>query len=639
MNATTQIPTALASETAGSPAVGTALESHATPATAPETAPAPAAADRAVRSDQPAQPHRHLLLALRADLLAPVEAIVGYSQMLLADTAAEAAERPPPFRADLEDLLASAKDLYRFVKEHLEAACRGTAADVGFSGPLRSFRHDIGNRLTHVQGLCQLLLMSERDEFFGQFTEDLEKIERCCKTCIVALLHYQGADAAPLDAAAESQPVTPAGPEPRGPLRPATAGGRAAAGPAAVLVADDNELSREVLVRVLQRDGHQVTVASNGREALELLEQQDFDLALLDFLMPELSGFQVLQELKLSERLRHTPVIMVSALDTLPDVVPCIELGADDFLTKPVDLALFQARVNACLEKKRLREREYGQFFTPELARQYVRHPERLMVARDAEVTVMFCDIRGFSRISERLGPAELVGWLSDVMATLSDCVIEHRGALVDYIGDGLVAMWGAPEPQPEHAELACRAALDMLNRLPELSRRWQDQIHDATAVGIGLNTGMARVGNSGSPRKFKYGPLGNMVTVASRVQGATKYLRTNLLATGPTLHQLGGRFPARRVCRVRVVNVRQPVELYEILPLDGPQPQSLRDRYEAALTEFENTNCLGAARILGQLLVDEPTDGPTLMLMKRVVDELLEPRPEFDPAWELPGK
>src|SRR5262249_36584227 len=146
-------------------------------------------------------------------------------------------------------------------------------------------------------------------------------------------------------------------------------------------------------------------------------------------------------------------------------------------------------------------------FFTPQLARQLELNPD-LLQGRDAEVTLLFCDIRGFSRISEQLGPAGTMTWISDTMATLSECVRARQGVLVDYIGDELIAMWGAPEAQPDHARLACLAALDMLARVPELNERWRTQLKETMGLGIGVNTGVSRVGNMGSPHKFKYGPL-----------------------------------------------------------------------------------------------------------------------------------
>jgi adenylate cyclase len=284
-------------------------------------------------------------------------------------------------------------------------------------------------------------------------------------------------------------------------------------------------------------------------------------------------------------------------------------------------------------------EVRFGQFFTPELARQLTLQPD-LLKGRDQEVSILFCDIRGFSRISERLGPAGTVEWIGDSMGALSDCVLAHRGVLVDYIGDELMAMWGAPEIQEDHALLACRAALDMQRVLPKLNERWQARLGEPMALGIGVNTGRARVGNTGSRHKFKYGPLGPTVNLASRVQGATKYLRTRLLITESTQALLGDEFSTRRLCKVRVVNIPTAVNLYELAPPDDVDWKAIRPLYEQALDDFERGNFPGTARTLGNLMAEHADDGPSLVLMGRAINSLVAPEAgSFDPVWELPGK
>jgi adenylate cyclase len=254
-------------------------------------------------------------------------------------------------------------------------------------------------------------------------------------------------------------------------------------------------------------------------------------------------------------------------------------------------------------------------------------------------VSILFCDIRGFSRISERIGPDGTDRWIRDVMDSLSDCVWAHEGVLVNYIGDEVMAMWGAPDDQPDHAKLACRAALDMLARLPALNERWQGVLQEPMALGIGVNTGMARVGNTGSGRKLNYGPLGNTVNMASRVQGATKYLKSDLLITGSTYEQLDDTFPTRRLCKVAVVNIAEPVALYEVGTAVQGTWAALQQGYEKALEEFERKEFRKAIRILGNLLALYSTDGPSLVLLSRAVNYLIEEPGAFDPVWPLPGK
>jgi adenylate cyclase len=281
---------------------------------------------------------------------------------------------------------------------------------------------------------------------------------------------------------------------------------------------------------------------------------------------------------------------------------------------------------------------KFEQFFTPQLARQLAIEPD-LLRGRDAEVTLLFCDIRGFSRISERLSPAETLAWISDAMQVLSDCVAAHAGVLVDYIGDELIAMWGAPQEQPEQATLACRAALDMIASLREINGRWQTKLGEPMHVGIGINTGIAHVGNIGSQRKFKYGPLGNVVNIASRVQGANKYLKTDLLITSETREKLTGAFAIRRLCSVNVVNIQKTLDLYEIPGHATSSTSALTDRYEDALRSFEARELRRAVNQLSAILAEWPDDGPSLLLLSRSVDELLKPKTTFSPSWELPGK
>lgn len=295
----------------------------------------------------------------------------------------------------------------------------------------------------------------------------------------------------------------------------------------------------------------------------------------------------------------------------------------------------------ACLEQEQAAVRarvQFEQFFTPELSRQLEAEPD-LLRGRDSEITVLFCDVRGFSRFAERLGPGRTVEWLGDVMGTLSECVLAHRGVLVDYVGDELMAMWGAPVEQPDQAKQAASAALDMLAQLPKLNERWAPVLGGTMGFGIGLNTGLARVGNTGTQRKFKYGPLGNSVNLASRVQGATKYLKAPVLVTRATQTKLGGAVPARRLCAVRVVNIAELVDLYELAPAVRAGWASLAAGYEDALNRYERRDLDGAMRVLFQLLTDHPNDGPALVLLGRAIAQRdLDPA-AFDPVWELPGK
>jgi len=282
---------------------------------------------------------------------------------------------------------------------------------------------------------------------------------------------------------------------------------------------------------------------------------------------------------------------------------------------------------------------QFEQFFSPELA-QELEVNAGLLEGRDTEVTLLFMDIRGFSRITEKLGPSSTVEWINDVLGRLSECVFAESGVLVEYIGDELFAMWGAPTPCDDQSQRACRAALRMLEAVPELEARWKQLTGESLRIGIGVNTGIARVGNVGSRHRFKYGPLGNAVNLASRIEGATKYLGRPLLISGSTAQQLDASFATRRLCTIRVKNIQEPVDIFDLAPQANPPWRKFQSQYELALQHFEKSDFTTAVKILAVLVAEHPDDEPSLLLLSRTVEMISKHHMGgFDPVWELPGK
>ncbi len=297
------------------------------------------------------------------------------------------------------------------------------------------------------------------------------------------------------------------------------------------------------------------------------------------------------------------------------------------------------ARMEQEAEAARLRV-QFEQFFSADLARELQKNP-RLLEGQEREVTVLFGDIRGFSRLAERLGPTDTCRLVADVMEAITARVREHDGVVVDYSGDGLMAVWNAPAAQPDHAAKACRAALAALGETARLNAAWQERLGAPLHLGVGLNTGLALCGNTGSRLKFKYGPLGHTVNLASRIEGATKYLGIPLLITGSTHARLGGAFATRRLCKVRLAGIQNPVDLYE-LHAEKASAEWLKQRetYERGLGLFEAGDWAGAYRVLNQLPVaEEPHDVPTLHLMRRILELMNAPPEHFDGVLELKSK
>ena len=284
---------------------------------------------------------------------------------------------------------------------------------------------------------------------------------------------------------------------------------------------------------------------------------------------------------------------------------------------------------------------QFEQFVGGGLAGELDRDPG-LLEGRDCEVTVLVSDIRGFSRIAERLGPRETCDLIGDVLDRLTAKIHEHGGIVVDYVGDGILAMWNAPVDQPDHAARACRAALAMIGELPGLDERWAGRIGSSLALGVGVNTGLALVGNTGSRQRLKYGPLGNTVNLASRVEGATKQLGVPVLITGDTYARLVEPFATRRLCKVRVVGISAPVDLYE---LHGETASDSwlagRTAYEGALVQFETGNLSEACRSLFPLLdaAGGRHDTPSLTLAARAIENLRTASRGYDPVLTLESK
>lgn len=284
------------------------------------------------------------------------------------------------------------------------------------------------------------------------------------------------------------------------------------------------------------------------------------------------------------------------------------------------------------------RRLQFEQFVTAEVARQIEEDPDSL-TGRDADVTILFCDIAGFSRVSELLSPQQTFEWINDVMSILSECVTRNRGTIVDYVGDELIAMWGAPFPNEFHANDACRAAIAMIQSLPEIDAKWGSVLEAQTQVGIGLNSGVVRVGNTGCKHKLKYGPLGSKVNIASRIQGATRYLRTPILISGDTAKLLSDEFIVRRLCQLRVKNIDAPIDIYELFSAPPDNWSERSGEYALALAAWEEGNLQDSVKRLVQIVANCETDVPAKVMLSRAIDAWSRDHVQHDPVWTLPSK
>lgn len=469
---------------------------------------------------------REALALLRHELRTPLNHIIGYSEMLLEDVVdGDPAALGPGLRSVHE----YAQQLLAVINELAHGDAR--QVDLGrlsdrMAVPLRS-----------VVSIAQALKVQAAEGGTEREARDLERIALAASALESVLAN--GIGSAPSLPGAGSVGVA--------------AHAAASTEPGLILVVDDNPANREMLGRRLEREGHRVQLAGSGREALEFLRARHVDLVLLDVMMPEVDGYEVLRQLKADDALRDIPVLMISAVDEIESVVRCIELGAEDYLPKPFDPVLLRARIGACLEKKRLRDREaqhlrelaewnrtleqrvaeqlalvdrlgrLKRFFSPQLAELIVAGgaDDPLQIHR-RDVTVCFLDLRGFTAFAETAEPEEVMGVLREYHAAMGEVILEHEGTLERFTGDGMMIFFNDPIPVPNPGERAVRMALAMRERVAVLIAKWRKLGYDLD-LSIGIAQGYATIGAIGFEGRWDYGAIGSVTNLAARLCAEAK--------------------------------------------------------------------------------------------------------------------
>jgi adenylate cyclase len=337
--------------------------------------------------------------------------------------------------------------------------------------------------------------------------------------------------------------------------------------PGTILIADDNRVNQLLLGRGLEQQGHTVVFAEHGREALDLLRRRDFDLVLLDVLMPELDGYQVLAELKLDPHLRDIPVVMTSSLDELDSVVKCIEMGAEDYLTKPINPVLLNARITASLEKKRLRDQQrelIGKFATKEVAEDLLTSGFSLG-GKHLDASAMFCDIRSFTTIVEAREPAETIELLNDYYTLMMDAIGGEGGIVNQMVGDGLMAIFGAPLPRDGHRQRAVLAARQMVELIRLFNEEQAARDKMQIQIGIGIASGPVVAGYTGTQHRATYTCVGDTVNVAARLESHTKVVNRHILIDEHTRDALDDVIAVEAQGELLMKGKTQPVKVYAV--------------------------------------------------------------------------
>jgi class 3 adenylate cyclase len=311
-----------------------------------------------------------------------------------------------------------------------------------------------------------------------------------------------------------------------------------------LLIVDDNKVNRLLLSRSVELLGYSASTAENGRVAMEMLRGQDFDMLLLDIEMPEMDGFEVLEAIKGDKTLRDLPVIVTSSMEGIENVVRCIDLGAEDYLSKPVNQVLLRARLSSSLDRKRLRDEQKAllqRFATSEVA-QDLRDSGFALGGHRVHASVLFSDIRGFTAISENQPPEETIELLNIYYTLMFEVIEQHNGIVTLMIGDGLMVLFGAPQALDNPAENAVAAARDMLALIEQFNLERVAQEKPEIRIGIGIATGEVVAGYAGTQQRATYTCIGDKVNLAARLEAHTKVVGRAILMDDTTRTKLGNK-------------------------------------------------------------------------------------------------
>jgi len=444
---------------------------------------------------------------LRQEFGASVAAIIGFLDILIED-----ARRYdlPDCLPDLERMRGAAVQLSALIEEAVAGGSVGDALD------RTRLRHELRTPLNAIKGYGELLIEEANDRGQNTPLADLEKVLDLADRLLGEIDRKVEVSAAPpIDIVGNVlQSIRPLGEvDIRDP----------SAASSHILVVDDNASNRDLLSRRLVREGYRVSAVEGGASALALTAADNFDLVLLDLMMPGMSGFEVLRRLKAEESTRHIPVIMISALDELDSTVRCIEAGAEDYLSKPFNPVLLRARIGACLEKKRLldelraeKERSEALLLNvlPRTIVERMRRGETVIADHIAEATILFSDLVDFTSLAARRSAEETVAVLGDIFCRFDDLAASYGLEKIKTTGDGYMVAGGLPEQRSDHAAAVAEMALAMLDAVETAGRIVGERLQ----LRIGLNTGALIAGVLGT-RKFVYDVWGDTVNTAKRME------------------------------------------------------------------------------------------------------------------------
>jgi len=554
---------------------------------------------------------------LRQELVSPILSIEGHAELLREHI------RDEDCLADLEKVVSAAALTRKLIDEMLDAETQDL--DERKRDTERSrFKHDLRNSVGAISGYSEIILEELEDvddlsedarTYLDNQLADATKLLQMLDTLFQAERDFGEDSESDLDVDIHSVFDSF---ERSDNEATKTLSGR-------ILVVDDNDSNRNLLAHQLGRQGHDISTSPSGRQALEMIRESAPDLILLDLFMPDMNGFDVLSEMYKDEDLRAVPVIIITGLSDKEAAVKCIEAGAFDLLIKPVFPALLQARVMACLERKAWHDKEqayqqeleksytfirkvFGRYLSDEVVQQILESDEGMqMGGGKQQVTIMMTDIRGFSMLSQELDPQDCVKMLNNYFGVMTPLIQKYDGVIDEFLGDAILAIFGAPVKTDDHAQQAVACAIEMQQAMVEVNHNNLEWGLPTIEMGIAVNTGEVVVGNIGSETRSKYGVVGHHVNLTARIESFT--VGGQVMASEYTVAALDSEVTIAQSMKVEAKGIKAPVRIHEIIGIGAPfnlvlasdeqQPQALMNE----LPVFFN-------RLTGKAVAGELVDG-----------------------------
>jgi class 3 adenylate cyclase len=483
-------------------------------------------------TDSAQRVERAITAFVRQEFGAPIATIMGLTEILIEDARSSHDES---LASDLDRIHSAGRLLQEQLDRLVSLATQGYLAGGDAAAFRTTLRHDLRTPLNAVKGYSELILEEARENGREDLQADITKLVAAAEQLLGQVDRLVGLT----EETKSSDASHAAGTPPRDlvgeimrSIEPIISKPKTNLLSGRILVVDDTDANRDLLSRRLRRQGHAVDIADGGRSALEALSKSEFDLILLDLMMPDINGLQVLTWLKANPRLQHIPVIMISALDEIDSTVRCIELGAEDYIAKPFDPVLLGARIEASLERKRLRDRERA--FTNELRVEKtkteallhnilpativsrIRKGEIAIADRFPDATILFADLVDFTDLASRHSPGRMVELLNGLFSEFDKLAKRLHVEKIKTIGDAYMAAGGLPEESPDHAVSVAEMALGMIDAVREVGKRFDV----ALQARVGIHSGEVVAGLIGQHRSI-YDVWGDTVNIASRLESS----------------------------------------------------------------------------------------------------------------------